>query len=68
MEPAMDLPEMPSLIHPHFDEDGPPSIAPFSVGPHSVGPASVGPPSVGPVVCDGLLFLKIFNTALPPFN
>ncbi|WAR17948.1 RAD21-like protein [Mya arenaria] len=30
LEPQMDMPEMPSLIQPHFEEDGPPSIAPFS--------------------------------------
>ncbi|XP_052764120.1 double-strand-break repair protein rad21 homolog [Mya arenaria] len=47
LEPQMDMPEMPSLIQPHFEEDGPPSIAPFSVGPHSVGPPSVGPVSFG---------------------
>lgn len=53
-EPHIDLPEVPSLIHPHhFDEDGPPSIAPFSVGPTSVGPPSVGPPSVGVVSFGG---------------
>lgn len=47
MDSHIDLPEVPRLP---FDEDGPPSIAPFSVGPHSVGPASCGPPSTGPVV------------------
>lgn len=46
IEPQIDIPEVPSLIHPQYEDDGPPSIAPFSVGP-----ASVGPPSVGPVVC-----------------
>ncbi|KAH3748514.1 double-strand-break repair protein rad21 homolog isoform X1 [Dreissena polymorpha] len=48
MEPShMDLPEVPSLIQPHFEDDGPPSIAPFSVAPHSVAPESVGPVSFG---------------------
>ena len=48
--PQIEIPEVPSLIQPQFEEDGPPSIAPFSVGPQSVGPPSVGPPSAGPVV------------------
>lgn len=47
IEPQIDIPEVPSLIHPQFEDDGPPSIAPFSVGPASVGPPSVGPVSFG---------------------
>jgi len=47
MDSHIDLPEVPRLP---FDEEGPPSIAPFSVGPQSVGPPSCGPPSAEPVV------------------
>ncbi|XP_045180950.1 double-strand-break repair protein rad21 homolog isoform X2 [Mercenaria mercenaria] len=47
IEPQIDLPEVPSLIQPHYEDEGPPSIAPFSVGPASVGPPSVGPISFG---------------------
>jgi hypothetical protein len=54
LEPHIDLPEVPSLIHPHYEDDGPPSIAPFSVGP-----ASVGPPSVGPIVSCFLSYIMI---------